>query len=239
MKSSAPSAIAVIGFVFVVLVVAVLWIRAVIGTRSRPPGSLSPRVGQALGVLVVTLVIPAVLTQAGLLRRYDQLPAPALVMIALITVFTMVIAFSPLGTRLARESPLAGLVGFQFFRVGVELMLHRLHVDRVIPEQMTYSGLNFDIVSGIGAAFVALFLYSGRRSRRLVYGWNVLGFALLANIVTIAVLSTPVPFRKFMQDPPNLLPSTFPFVWLPTFLVQAALFGHVLVFRALAMRRRR
>ena len=67
----------------------------------------------------------------------------------------------------------------------------------------------------------------------------MLGFALLANIITIAVLSTPIPFRKFMEGPPNLLPSTFPFVWLPTFLVQAALFGHVLVFRALAMRRRR
>ena len=36
MKSAAPSAISVIGFVFVVLVVAVLWIRAVIGTRMRP-----------------------------------------------------------------------------------------------------------------------------------------------------------------------------------------------------------
>jgi hypothetical protein len=29
----------------------------------------------------------------------------------------------------------------------------------------------------------------------------------------------------------------FPYVWLPTFLVQAALFGHLLVFRALARKR--
>ena len=50
----------------------------------------------------MTLVIPAVLAQAGLLRRYDPLPAPALVMIALITVFTLVIAFSP-----ARRPPRA------------------------------------------------------------------------------------------------------------------------------------
>jgi hypothetical protein len=47
----------------------------------------------------------------------------------------------------------------------------------------------------------------------------------------------PVPFRQFMNEPANLLPSTFPFVWLPTFLVQAALFGHLLVFRALWARR--
>ena len=51
--------------------------------------------------------------------------------------------------------------------------------------------------------------------------------------MTIAVLSTPVPFRRFLDDPPNLLPSLFPYVWLPTFLVQVALAGHVLVFRRL------
>jgi hypothetical protein len=34
------------------------------------------------------------------------------------------------------------------------------------------------------------------------------------------------------------LPSMFPYVWLPTFLVQAALFGHLLVFRAIGARGR-
>jgi len=47
-----------------------------------------------------------------------------------------------------------------------------------------------------------------------------------------------VPFRSFTSGPPNLLPSTFPFIWLPTFLVQAALFGHLVVFRALGKRPR-
>jgi hypothetical protein len=67
----------------------------------------------------------------------------------------------------------------------------------------------------------------------LVIAWNLLGLGLLANIVIIAVLSTPVRFRSFTAGPANLLPSTFPYVWLPTFLVQAALFGHLVVFRAL------
>lgn len=39
--------------------------------------------------------------------------------------------------------------------------------------------------------------------------------------------------RSFSDGPPNLLPSTFPYVWLPTFLVQLALFGHLLLFRRL------
>ena len=70
-----------------------------------------------------------------------------------------------------------------------------------------------------------------------ICGWNILGLALLANIVTVAVLSTPTPFRQFTGGPPNLLPSTFPFVWLPSFLVQVALGSHLLVFRQLRRRR--
>jgi hypothetical protein len=59
----------------------------------------------------------------------------------------------------------------------------------------------------------------------------------LANIVTIAVLSLPLPFRRFPDPPANLLPLHFPAVWLPSFGVQAALFGHLLVFRKLWMQR--
>jgi hypothetical protein len=68
-------------------------------------------------------------------------------------------------------------------------------------------------------------------SRGVLFGWNLIGFVLLGNIVVIAVLSTPVPFRQFTEGPPNLLPSTFPYVWLPSFLVQVALGSHPLVFR--------
>jgi hypothetical protein len=67
----------------------------------------------------------------------------------------------------------------------------------------------------------------------MVLAWNLLGLALLLNILTIAVLATPVPFRQFTDGPPNLLPSTFPYVWLPSFLVQLALASHLLVFRKL------
>jgi len=35
------------------------------------------------------------------------------------------------------------------------------------------------------------------------------------------------------DGPPNTLPSAFPFVWLPTFLVQLALAGHLILFRRL------
>ena len=186
-----------------------------------------------IGVALVYLVIPGVLASLGMLDRYSPLPAPALVMVLLIAIVTLTITLSSVGGRVIGAVGLPALVGFQAFRIPVEWLLHRLYQEGVVPVQMTYAGRNFDIVTGLTAGVLGLWLLRGHPSRRLLLAWNLLGLALLANIVAIAVLSTPVPFRRFLDDPPNLLPSLFPYVWLPTFLVQVALAGHVLVFRRL------
>jgi hypothetical protein len=70
--------------------------------------------------------------------------------------------------------------------------------------------------------------------RWVVVGWNVLGFALLVNIVVVAVVSTPL-FRWFGDERVNIFVTYPPFVWLPAVLVTAALAGHVLVWRWLAV----
>ena len=77
-------------------------------------------------------------------------------------------------------------------------------------------------------------LYGPEDERRVRAMQELLGAGVSARQAAEAVLSTPVPFRAFTNDPPNLLPSTFPYVWLPSFLVQAALFGHLVVFRAIS-----
>ena len=140
---------------------------------------------------------------------------------------------SALGLLLADHLPLAWLVGHQAFRILVELLLHRAHDEGLIGVQMTYLDLNFDVLTGISALALG-FILSGRQLPRwLLLSWNWLGLALLVNIVTIAILSVPTPFRLFVEGPPNLFVTTLPFVWLPTVLVQAALIGHLLLFRRL------
>ena len=69
--------------------------------------------------------------------------------------------------------------------------------------------------------------------RWIVGAWNLLGFVLLINVVTIAIVSTPV-FRWFGNDRLNVFVTYPPFVWLPAILVVAALAGHILVWRRLA-----
>lgn len=233
-----PSALSMTVFVLVVFLVADLWLYAVV-TASAPgeaPGQrlMLRRLGLAIAVLAVWLGLPAVLAANGFLAQWDAFPPPALPLIGGLTVATIVLAFSPLGTRIAGGIGLTALVGFQAFRIPVEWFLHRLYTEGIVPVQMTWAGLNFDVVSGLTAAALGLWLWSGRFNRKIVLAWNCLGLVLLLTIVAIAVMSLPGPLRKFPDDPANLLPGIFPYVWLPTFLVQAALFGHIIVFRKLA-----
>ena len=194
--------------------------------------SFGARVGPVVVLVRAYLIVPGVLALSGVLNQYEPVPRPIVLVVAL-TALTLRVAFSPFGARLASSLSLASLVGFQFFRVPVELVLHRLAVEAVIPYVMTYVGWNFDILTGFSAAVLGFLLARRSIPRTVLLMWNVAGLLLLANIVAIAALAAPVPFQFFTDGPSNTLPSSFPYVWLPTVLVQLALFGHLLLFRRL------
>lgn len=187
----------------------------------------------AAGFLMVWLAATALLAVQGRLSDWSQFPPPVMKLVATAGVLTFFHAFSRIGSRLIHGVSVASLVGFQVFRIPVELVLFWLYRAGVVPVQMTFEGLNFDVLTGISAPIVAWLVATNRLSNRGVFLWNLAGLGLLINIVTIAILSTPVPFRTFLNDPANTFITQAPYVWLPVFLVQAALFGHLLVFRRL------
>lgn len=160
---------------------------------------------------------------------------PPTMILVFIATFVIAIAFtlSPIGRRVAMQLPLVALVGFQVFRVAVEVILHRAYIEGLMPVQMSYAGRNFDIISGLTAAAVAVWLAAGGRSPRIVLAWNILGTLLLANILGIALLSAPTPLRVFMNEPSNIWITHAPWVWLPAVMVLAAIAGHALVYRRL------
>jgi type IV secretory pathway TrbD component len=137
---------------------------------------------------------------------------------------------------LIRGLPLAALVGYQVFRFPLELFMHRAYVEGLRPVQMSYSGRNFDILTGISAGLLALALCRWNVPRFIVHAWNMAGFALLVNIVTIAVVSTPA-FAWFGRDRLNVWVTYSPFVRLPAVMVTAGLMGHLLVWRKLRLER--
>lgn len=103
-----------------------------------------------------------------------------------------------------------------------------------MPMQMTYTGSNFDIVSGVTALLVGALAAYELAPRWLLLAWNVLGSGLLVVILVIAVASLPR-FALYGSEPVRLNTwiAYFPFVWLPAGLVSAAVLGHVLLWRRL------
>lgn len=100
-----------------------------------------------------------------------------------------------------------------------------------MPNVMSCSGLNFDIVTGLLAIVVGVALRYGA-PKILAALWVALSFVTLVAVVTIAVLATPV-FAFFGPNEINTWVTYVPFIWLPAVLVVAALAGQIIVVRTL------
>jgi len=232
---------AVLAFIIIplLLVAALLWGVSAASHRLAETDAARRRArAVTLAVAAGWMTLTLAAAEAGVLRQWDATPPPFALLVTGIAGLAVAMAFTGYGSRLARGLPLWTLVAIQGFRLPLELAMHAMYERGVMPVQMSYSGRNFDIVTGITAILVAWLVASGRGGRRLVLTWNVLGLALLLNIVAIAILSTPR-FAYFGEKQLNVWVTYPPFVWLPAVMVLAALAGHLLIFRAIRARNRR
>ena len=214
------------------LVAALLWCVDLAWRRLGESDANRHRALAMTGVVAAAWMSATWLAAAsGVLRQWDATPPPVAILVAGIVAIAAVIALSGYGRRLATGVPIALLIAVQGFRLPLELAMHEMYERGVMPVQMSYSGRNFDIITGATAFVVSWLVGSGRGGRGLVIAWNLMGLALLVNVVTIAVLSMPL-FRYFGDDRLNVWVTYSPFVWLPAVMVLAALAGHLLIFRA-------
>jgi hypothetical protein len=188
----------------------------------------------ALAGTAVWMGATLALAASGVLS-FDGVPPTMVLLIAVNFVVAGALGVTRVGARLAAALSLPVLVAAQSFRLPLELMMHRAATEGVMPVQTSYSGYNFDIVTGITAIVVAAAVARGLGGRRLVAAWNPLGMALLVNILAIAFLSTPLPIRVFMDEPANVWITHAPFVWLPTVMVFFAIVGHIVILRRLRL----
>jgi hypothetical protein len=180
----------------------------------------------AVGALA-WLILSALPAVTGLLAA----PGPWLVVfVAVFLGSAVALAASPAGARAARR-PLWALLGFQVFRLPLEMLLHAWYVHGSVPVQMTWSGQNLDVLSGLLAAPFLLL----RRDPPRPLAWAVLALqlALLANVMRIALTSAPTPLRQFFDEPTLLLPLYWPSTWIVPVCVAGALLGHLVTLRHL------
>ncbi|WP_437681937.1 hypothetical protein [Sorangium sp. So ce131] len=236
----AASAPLELGFAALALLVAALFVWGA-ARGSAAAGAAPSRRAAAAAAAGVALWMGATwaLAASGTLARFDLRPPPMALMFAVVMAGGLSLGLSPLGRRFALGLPLAALVGAQAFRFPLELLMHRAAAEGVMPAEMSYSGLNLDILTGASALVLAPLIALRRVPLWVAAAWNALGIVLLSVIAAVAVLSSPM-VRAFGDDPGHV--NTWvcypPFVWLPAVMVMAALFGHVVVARRLRAERR-
>lgn len=190
---------------------------------------------QGVFVVLFWLGLTGILSAFGVLEMNEQkpvIPPPLLVLVNIpLIVLLFFINLSKTVKEIIKVIPSHWLVYFQSFRIVVEILLWLLFVQNLLPIQMTFEGKNFDILVGVLAIPAGYFVAkqtSIKAKKKLLIVWNIFGLCVLAIIVSIAVLSAPLPIRYFMNEPSSKVVSTFPFVWLPTVLVVIAYSLHIL-----------
>ena len=172
--------------------------------------------------LVGWAIATSILSWSGVLSDFSTFP-PKLIIVLIIPLVTIIwLVRTKEVKEILIHTPPESIIWIQSFRIIVEILLWRLYVDNLAPIQMTFEGRNFDILSGLSAVVVAYLVANKKISSPLVVAWNLACFALLVNIVAIAILSMPTPFRVFMNEPANTIVAKFPIVWLPALLVPLA-----------------
>jgi hypothetical protein len=111
-------------------------------------------------------------------------------------------------------------------------MLYRASLEGVMSPQMSLSGYNFDVVSGLAAGGLLLASLWVTPPRWVLWSFNALGLTLMTIILGIAIASMPS-FAAFGPTRTNTWIAYFPYLYLPAIMVQLALLGHLLSIRKL------
>jgi hypothetical protein len=173
-------------------------------------------------ILLVSLVVIS-----GLAQKYI-IPILPIFMFGFIRL-SVLFSFSISGKILALNTPVKFLIGFQLFRLPLELLLHHWSSIGTIPETMTWSGSNIDVFAGI-ISLLSIPILGKWKSFDI--GVNTIGFLLLLNVLRVVVLSSPFPF-SWQLETPLLLGVYFPYVLIVPLFVIPALIGHLISFRRL------
>jgi hypothetical protein len=189
---------------------------------------------RVLAGLVVWFLYAGLMGHFGIISNSEMRP-PGIAFIVVPVLFFLIL-FVVRSTPSARgvlAFPLWIILGTQCFRVGVELFLHQLWIEGLVPRMLTFAGANIDIYIGLSAPLIAWLSTRGRWGLNLASAWNILGLLALLNVVTRAVLTAPGPLNLIHTEVPDRMISTFPFLLIPGFFVPLAVVLHVLAIRSI------
>jgi hypothetical protein len=224
-----PASSSSLGAFLAICAAVVIMFLAAVWHSARKEGATPWRrtTSAALGLAVWLGILSALVASGWVAADTTRIPVFA----AATMLVVLAVGLSRVGRWLA-AAPIAALVLFQAFRLPLELVLHAWARQGVIPETMTWSGANWDIATGILAILLAPVSH---RTRAAAWIANLIGFALLLNVIRVAILSSPLPFA-WAVEPKLALALHLPYALIIPVCVGGALLGHIALTRALLVR---
>ena len=213
----------------------ILYLILMIGVVATLSFSYLPRavVPRIMAALAFWLSYAGLLSYFGVIANPALRPPGPLLIFVPFLIFLVCLVGSSAATRIALAFPPWVLLATQSFRIGVELLLHRMWHDGTVPRMLTYSGANVDLYIGLSAPLAAWISTRGRQGLKMALAWNFLGLLALTNVLVRAILTAPGPLNLIHDDFRNLAIGKFPYTFLPAFFVLLAASLHVLSIKAL------
>lgn len=208
-------------FIFILILLSVIFM--ILFGAYKIDKKVALQVGLFLTIWVSAL---SLLVSSGLLTKYT---------IPMLPIFFFCICFGGVGFGLSSwgtkmsQLPLWMLVVFHSFRWPLEWVLHEWALQGTVPETMTWTGQNFDILTGVMALGILIPFVSQKN-----YAWlfNIVGSLLLFNVLRVVVFSSGLPF-SWPLEKPLLLALYLPYALIAIVCVWSAIAGHVILWRAL------
>jgi hypothetical protein len=220
-------------FAFTVIITLLLFYNTMLKSANSKTPKIAPYV---LVFSIVWIILQSVLSLNGVFYSNTNVLPPRIVLLGILPMLLLFIILfnTKKGKQFIDSLPLFHITLINCVRIPVEIALYWLFIHQLIPQIMTFEGLNFDILAGISAPIIAyLGFISLKLNRNLLLIWNIISLVLLLNIVILAILSVPSPFQQISFDQPNIAILYFPFSLLPTFVVPVVIFGHLASIRQL------
>jgi hypothetical protein len=112
-------------------------------------------------------------------------------------------------------------------RFPIELLLFQLALRKWIPMEMTYEGWNYDIIPGITAVILVVWMNYRKIDYRLLLGWNIVSLCLVLFILSNGFLSQELLYKNFGYSVPNKAIAYFPMVLLAGVIVPIVVYTHI------------
>ncbi len=187
-----------------------------------------------LTTLIIWSITQSLIAYSGFYLLTDTIPPRFLLMVGPPLLAIILILTTKNGKRFVSSFDLKTLTLLHTVRIPVELVLFSLFLQKLVPELMTFSGRNWDILSGISAVLIYLLVIKKNKiNTSLALAWNFIGLGLLLNIVINAILSAPFAFQQFSFEQPNIGVLMFPYNLLPAVIVPIVLFSHLISIKQL------